>query len=125
MVQDRQHHRLQHHGVLEAALDAQHGGVGEVQLALLVAVHVAGEAVLGEVLEGLLLQHSGASEVAQVRLIEAEVGDRVEDATGAGERAVAAALGQGTGEHLEDAAARCGARLTGGLQHRELVEIGE
>src|SRR5699024_2948092 len=79
-------------------------GAREVQLALRVAVHVAGEAVLREMLEGLLLQHPGPAQVAQVRVVEAEVLDRLQHAAGAGEGAVAAPLGEGAGEHLEDAA---------------------
>ena len=51
VVEHRQHQRLQHHGVGERAADRQDRRAGEVQLALRVAVDVAGEAVAGEPVE--------------------------------------------------------------------------
>ena len=57
--------------------------------------------------------------------VEAEVLDGVQDAAGAADHAVAAALGQPAGEDLEDRAPLGRAGLQGGLEHRELVLVGE
>ena len=67
----------------------------------------------------------GVGEEAQLLLAEAEVLDALQDPAGAGQHAVAPALGQAAGEGLEDAGAVRRAGVQGGLQHRQLVVVGE
>ena len=52
VVEDRQHQRLQQHRLGEAAAHGEQRRAGEVQLALRVAVDVAGEPVVGQPVQG-------------------------------------------------------------------------
>ena len=125
VVEDREDHRLQEHALGEGALDAQDRRAGEVDLALGVAPDVAAEAVGGEPAQGGLVDDPLLAQEAEHARVEAEVLDGVQDAPGAAHHAVAAALGQPAGEDLEDRAALGRAGLQGGLEHRELVLVGE
>ncbi len=125
VVEDREDHRLQDHPLGEAALDGEQWGAGEVDLALGVAVDVAGEPVVGEEAQGLLVDDPLVGEPVELGGGEAEALHRVQDPAGAGDHAVAPARGQPAGEHLEDGAAVCRPAAQGGLEHGELVAVGE
>src|SRR5699024_788565 len=125
VVEDREHERLEHDAVGEVGLDDEHGGVGEVALALRVPPDVALEAVLGEEVESGLVDDPTIPQVTQLRIAEAEVLDRVEEPPGAGEHAVTPAVWQAPGEGLEDAALPGRAAVQGGLDHRQLVLVGQ
>src|SRR5690606_1946972 len=115
----------QQHALGEAALDPQDRRAGEVHLALRIAVDVAGEAVRGEPAQRLLVDHPALAQELQHALVEPEVLQRVQDPPGAGHDAVAPALRQPPGEHLEDAAPVGRSGLQRGLQHGQLVVVRE
>ncbi|CAB4934314.1 unannotated protein [freshwater metagenome] len=125
VVEDRQHQGLQQHRLPERRPDGEHGGAGEVELALGVALDVPGELEVGQpgqqgrVGDALLL------EGGQVLVAEPEVREGVQQPAGAGEDAVAAAVGEAAGEDLEDAVAVGRAVGEGGGEHRQLVPVGQ
>ena len=123
VVEHRQRQRLQHDGVGERAADRQDRRAGEEQLALGVAVDVAGEAVVGEPLDHRPAEHPG--QPLQLGLPEPEPGDRLEQPARARHHPVAAAVGQPAGEDLERAPAVGRAVGKSGGDHRQLVVIGE
>jgi hypothetical protein len=63
--------------------------------------------------------------MSQLGRLEAEGLDGVEQPAGAGNDAVAPAVGQAAGEDLEDAAPVGRAAAQGGLQHGQLVVVRE
>ena len=96
-------------------LDDEHRRAGEVALALGVPADVAGEAVAGQPVAASARRRRRASaQVRQLVVAEAERLERLEQPAGAGDDAVAAAVGQAPGEDLEDAPPvrprRCAAR---------------
>ena len=123
VVEDRQHERLEDHRLVERAGDAEHGGAGEVQLALRVALDVTGEAVAGEPAQGPRVEHR--FERGELRVGEPERRDRVEHPGGARDHAVAAAVGKLPSEGLEGAVPPRGAVRQRACQHRQLVLVGE
>ena len=125
VVEDGEDHGLQEHALREGALDPQDRRAGEVHLALGVAPDVAAEAVGGQPFEGRLVDDAALAQEAEDVGVEPEVLDGVQHPAGAGHDAVAAALGQPAGEDLEDRAPVGRARLERGLQHRQLVVVGE
>ena len=125
VVVDRQQQRLEEHDLGERALDLQQGGAAEVELALGVADDVAVEAVAGQVLGEGVVGDALAQQVVDLLVAEAEVGEGREGAPDPGHDAVRAALGQAAGEQLEEHVAVGPARVEGGLDHRELVHVGE
>ncbi len=125
VVEDGQDHGLQQHALGEAALDPQDRRAREVHLALGVAPDVTAEAVVGEPLQGLLVHDLPLAQEAEDALVEAEVLDRVQDASGARHHAVAAPVRQPPGEDLEHAAPLGRTGLQGGLQHRQFVLVRE
>ena len=123
VVEDRQRQRLQHHAFAEGAVHGQHRGAGEVQLAFGVPVDVAAEPVVGEVRERLAVQK--VRKRRQCGVVEPELRQRFHESRGAGDDAVAAALGQPAGEHLERGPAVRGAVAQRGREHRQLVFVGQ
>ena len=91
------------------ARDREHRRAREVQLALGVAVDVAGEGEVGQPVQQPLVGQPLLAQGGQLLVAEAEVGQRVQQPAGAGDHAVAAAVRQPPGEDLEDAvaASRC------------------
>jgi len=86
---------------------------------------VAAEAVGGQVVTGGLVDDAGGAEVVQVRAVEAEALDGLQEALHSGEHPIAATAGQPTGEDLEGDRAIGHAAGQRGAQHGELVVIGE
>ena len=66
-----------------------------------------------------------AAEGRELVVPEPEVREGLQQTAGAGEDAVAPAVGQPPGEDLEDAVAVGGAVGEGGADHRQLVAVGE
>jgi ATP-dependent Clp protease adaptor protein ClpS len=125
VVEHRQRQRLEQHRLPEGALDGQDRRAREVELALRVAGHVPGELVVPQPAGGVLVDRSGREQGAQLVVVEAELGQRVEQPAGPGDHPVAAPVGQPPGEHLEHAAAVRGPVTQRGPQHRQLVAVGE
>jgi hypothetical protein len=125
VVEHRQGERLEQHGLGERGADGENGGAGEVEVALGVAVDVAGEPEVGQPVEQALVGQALLSQCAQLVVPEAEVRELLQQPAGAGEDAVPAAEGEAAGEHLEDAVAPGGAVGEGSGDHRELVPVGE
>ena len=109
VVEDRQHQRLQHHALGERAGDGQDRRAGEEQLALGVAVDVAGEPVVGQ--PAAVGSSTTPVAAGSRRPARSNRKSRISSSSraGAGDDAVAPAGRQPAGEHLEDAAAvaRC------------------
>ena len=103
VVEDRQDQRLQHHALGEGAADGEDRRAGEEQLALGVAVDVAGEAVAGQPRgrRGVddPARRAGTRRPASENL---KSGD-LDQPPGPGDDAVTPARRQAAGEHLEDA----------------------
>ena len=125
VVEDRQDEGLEDDPLGERRLDDEDRRLGEVALALGVAADVAREAVVGEPLEGRSVDDLGIREEAQLVVAEAEVLERLEDPSRSGDDAVAPAVGQPPGERLEDAPPVRLARGERGLEHRQLVVVGQ
>ena len=126
VVVDRQQQRLQQHGLGEGGLDDHQRGVGEVDLALGVAPDVAAEPVAGQPLQRGARRRPGRRSARRARASSKRKSlERVEGPPDAGDHAVAPPLGQPPGEELEDRAPVRGAAAQGGLQHGQLVVVGE
>jgi len=125
VVEDAQHDRLEHDRLGERAGDRQQRRVREVQLALPVAVHAAGEAEVGEVGERRVVDDAVVAQPVELGRAEAEVGDRLEHAPRAGDDAEPATARQAAPEHLEHAPPMGATRPQRGLDHRQLVAVGE
>jgi hypothetical protein len=123
VVEDRERECLQHHGVGERADDGEDGGAGEVQLALGVAVDVAGELVVGEPVEGAPVDD--ALQRCELLVAEPEVVDRFQEPPRARHHPVATPVGQPPREHLENTLP--GGRAVGerGGDHRQFVPVGQ
>src|SRR5699024_6231564 len=92
--------RLEHHRGGEGTAHRQDRRTGEVEFALPIAVHLAVESVLGEIVEGGAVQNR--RQVTQRRLVETEVFDGGQHPRRAGYDAVATAPRQAACEDLED-----------------------
>ena len=77
-----------------------------------------------EPVECFLAHDLAVREEREVLVIQMEVFERVKDAPGAGEHAVAAAFGQVSGEDLENAWTIRGPVFERGVQHGVLVHVG-
>ena len=99
--------------------------MGEERLTLGVAADVAAEAEGLQEGEGLLVDDVAGGEERELFVGEAELGESLEEAAGAGEHAVAAARGKAAGEDLEGALAMGGSGGESCLKHGQLVVIGE
>ena len=97
----------------------------KVRLALAVAPDVAVEAVVGEPVDGRRPHDLVFAEPFELGVAEPEPRDEVEQAPGARDDAVAAPVGQASRERLEEALAVGGAVEQGGIDHRQLVSVGE
>ena len=125
VVEDRQEQRLQERAVRECTLNRQQGRAGEVALALGVAPDVARETPRGEELGGLLGDDPLVAQPIDLLSVELEAFQGLENATGAGDNAEASCGGQAAPKQLKRAATMRGAILQGGVEHRELVHIGQ
>jgi hypothetical protein len=125
VVEDRQRERLQQDRLSERRADGEHRRPGEVEVALGVAVDVAGEAEAGQVVEQAGVVDALRPEGRELGLAEPEVGQGVEEAAGAGEHPVAAPVRQPAGEDLEHAVPVGRAVGQRGGQHGQLVAVGQ
>ena len=109
VVEHREGQGLQQHALGERRPDGEHGGAGEVEVALGVAVDVAGEPEVGQPVEQPLVGDALLAQGRQLVVPEPEVRQRLQQPAGAGQHAVAPAVRQPAGEDLEDAVAarRC------------------
>ena len=106
--------------------DREHRRVREVELALGVAVDVAGEPVVGAGTPPMASSTTpSATQEPTVLVVEGEVGQRLEQPAGAGDDAVAPSVRQPPREHLEDAAPVGGAVAQRRAEHGQLVPVGE
>jgi hypothetical protein len=103
VVENREHQRLQHHRLGEAAGHRQHRGAGEVQLPFGVAVDVAAKPVTGQPVQGAGVKHP--VQERQLLVAELEPSHRIEQPGDACDDSVSAAP-QPPREDLERAAAR-------------------
>ena len=126
VVEDRQHEGLQQHGLAEGPSDGQHRRAGRVELAFGVAVD--GAARTGD---RPASRWSPAPTIARSASQSSSVGseleslERVEQPAQPGEHPVPPTLGQPAGEHLEGRRMVGHARPQGGVEHGQLVVIGE
>ncbi|CAM5641209.1 hypothetical protein STENM36S_05672 [Streptomyces tendae] len=125
VVEDGQDHRLQQHALAEGALHPHDRRAREVHLALGIAPDVPAEAVLGEPVQGLLVDDAPFAQEAQDARVEAEVLHRVQHPAGARHDAVPAAVGQAPGEDLEHAPPPGRTGLQRGSEHGQLVLVRE
>lgn len=125
VVEDGEDHRLQQHALAEGALHPHDRRAREVHLALGVAPDVAAEPVLGEPVQGLLVDDVLLAQETQYVRVEAEVLHRVQHPPGARHHAVAAAVRQPPGEDLEHAPPPGRTGLQGRPQHGQLVLVRE
>src|SRR5690606_24556673 len=125
VVEHRERERLEHDGLGEGPLDHEHGGVREVGLALGVAADGPPEAVVREPVERRSVHDPLAREPRELGIAETEVLELLEQAARAREHPVAAPRREAPGEHLEHRASVRGAVREGGLEHRELVAVGQ
>ena len=125
MVVDAEQHGFEDAGLGKGALDHQEGGAGEIDLALGVAPHVAGEPIGRQPLGHVVVDDVVLAEEAQRLVVEAEVLDGVEGASDPRDHAVAAPFGEAAGKEFEDTAPEGGASAHRGTHHRELVMIGQ
>ena len=123
-VEDRQHQRLEQHGVDEGGRDAEHRRVRVPELTLGVGVDGAPEPVAGEVLATGRRQVTVGDEPGEVVVVEAEPLDGVEQASDAGDDAVLASRGKSPRRHLEGRRPVGDTAAERSVDHRELVQIG-
>ena len=103
VVEDRQHHGLEHDTLHEGALDGQHRRVREEQFAVGVAGDVTTEAVRTQPVRHLsIADHTRLDEMRHGRVIESEPLDGVDDPFHAGDHAVGPTGGQAPGEGFKD-----------------------
>src|SRR5699024_1024831 len=105
VVHGREDERFEDDTLGERRLDRQQRRSGEIDLTLGIAADRAGEAVVRQPVDGPLVDDLLPTEEGQLRIVEAEVADHLEDPTGAGDDSVAATGGKGATEHLEEAPA--------------------
>ena len=75
-------------------------------------------------LDGLGAYHVTVGQELQVRFVQVEMFQRIQNAAGAGHHAIATAFGQATREHLEHALAVGGTVFQGGVEHRVFIHVG-
>ena len=95
----------------------------EEGLALRVTTDRPGETEIGQVLEGRTVDHLLVLEEAQPGVVEGEIFQFLEEASGASQHPVPSTGRQTTRERLEDATPFVHAGANGGLQHREFVVV--
>ena len=123
MVEDRQDQRLEHDRLGEGSAHGEDRRVGEVQLTLAISVDVAGELVVAQPLDGLVVEE--AFDDGDLVVAEAELRQRVEDTSGARDDPIPAAVGETAREHLEHTLPVCDRVPQRGGDHGELVLVGE
>ena len=124
-VEDRQHQRLQDDAFGERAGDGQDRRTREEQLALGVATDVAAELVSGQPGRGRVVDDAGRPEEVDVAIGEAEIREQLDQPPGAGDHAVPAAGRQPARENLEHAGPRRRTVPQRGVDHRQLILVGQ
>jgi hypothetical protein len=125
VVEHREGEGLQEHALGERRADGQHRRAGEEEVALGVAVDVAAEAEVGQPVQQAPVGDPLRPEGGQLVVPEPEARQLLQQAAGAGEDAVPAAVREAAGEHLEDAVPVGRPVGEGGGDHRQLVPVGE
>ena len=125
VVEHAQRERLEQHGLGERRLDDEHGGAGEVQLALAIAPDGAREPVGLEPVEGAVGDDGLLAQPGELGGREAELAQQFEQASRPGDDAVATSRGQAAREHLEHTRTRRDPGAEGRVHHRELVAVGQ
>ena len=125
MVEDREHIGFQDAGLGEAAFDHQDRRIREIGFALRVTVDVAGEAEIGQEVQGLLVDHLLFGEEPELRIAEPEIREPGQEPSGAAHHAVPTAFRQPAREDFEDTGAEGGAGMQRRLQHGQFVSVGE
>ncbi len=125
VVQDAEGQRLEHHGLRERALHGEDGRSGEVELALAVSADGAREAVILQEAQRLRADDAVVAQVAQLVVAEAERAQLLQQPPGARHHAEAARTRQAPAEQLEHTGSRRGPVAEGGVDHRELVPVGQ
>lgn len=97
--------------------------MGEEGLAFRVTTNRPGETEFGQVLEGRTVHHVVVLEETQLGVVEDEIVQFLEEASGPREHPVPSTGRQATRERLEDATPFVHAGANGGLQHREFVVV--
>ena len=121
-VHDGQDDRFKDDAFAKRAAHGKQRRIREVELAFAVAVHLAGETVMTQILNRLLVEEV---EVRELLLGEAEVLNGFEHARDARDHAVAALARQAAGENFESGLTVRGAVTQPCLKHGELVLIGQ
>ena len=125
VVVDAEQQGLQDHRLGEARLDDHHRRAREIDLALGVAPDVPGEAVVGQPVQGVLVDHAAVAQEGQRLSIEPEMPQRPQRPADPGDHPVAPPVGQSAGEQFEDAPPIGRPRLPGRPQHGQLVVVGQ
>ena len=125
MVEDRQHQGLQYDRLGKRSRDGQDRRPGYVELALAVPTDVAGEGEVGEAPQPGVGDDPLPAQEVQFRRAEAEVLERRQQATGAGHDPEAAPRRQAAAEHLERCRKIGHTRAQCGINHRQLVLVGQ
>ena len=125
MVEHAQDQRLQDDALAERAADGQHRAAGEVEVALGIGVDVAAEPEVPQVRRALVADDALLLEPRDLGGIEREGLDEGEEAPEPGEHAVPPAFGEPPREHLEHRAVVRRAVPHPGVEHGELVAIGQ
>ena len=125
VVKHRERDRLQDHRLGERALDHENRRAGEVAVALGVAPDVPAELVVAQEVKRRPVSDLRALEEGKLGVAEPESLQRVQQPAGAGDNAVATAVRQVPGEHLEHGAPVRGPALQRRAQHGQLVMVGE
>ena len=125
VVENGQQEGFEQGAVGKAPLDGEQGRPGEVALSLGVAPHVAREAPRGQEGGGLLGDDPSAGKPLDLFAVELEAFQCFEDASRSRHDAEASRRGQAAPEEFEGAAPMRGPVLQGGVEHRELIHVGE
>jgi hypothetical protein len=125
VVQNGQEDGFQQHRLGETGLHHQHRRAGEEDLPVGVAGDVTAEPVVRQPVAGSLVDDAPIGQERDRLLVEAEPLERVEQPVDTGDHAVPAAFRQAAGEQLEDRAAVRRAVGQTGLEHGQLVVVGQ
>lgn len=125
MIEDGEDESLQQTRFGEAAGHLEHRRVRNIDLAFGVSGDVTAEAIMGEEVEGGVVENSPLSEEVQLIVAEPERLQSLEDTPCSGHNPVATPGRKPPGEDLEGALSVGGTRTQSSLKHRELILVGQ
>ena len=123
VVEGDQQQRLQQLAFDGRALHRDDGLVGEDGYPLLNGPDVAVQLKMGQVIEELLVEHSGGAQIVDVFLGKAEVVHRVHELLQAGHDGVTAVIGDVAEKHIKDSDLVLVALVQVARRHGQLVKI--